>query len=229
MKISISLLTIIAPGVLAQTIALCDLYAYHSTNGYEILNNLWGKDTANSGSQCTYYNGSSGNGIAWSSTWTWKGAESNVESYVYAGRQFTRRLVSQINSLPTSVDWTYNTTFIGANVAYDIFTSTDRDHGNSNGDYELMIWLPIATVNIAGHTWDLDTGFNGAMRVFSFLAVNRPINSFSADVKDFFNYLIQRQGFPASNQYMLIYQIGTEAFAGGPAAFTVSGFMADVN
>ncbi|KAK8093182.1 Glycosyl hydrolase family 12 [Apiospora kogelbergensis] len=243
MKISISLLAIIAPGVLAQTIALCDLYAYHSANGYEILNNLWGKDTANSGSQCTYYNGPSGNGIAWSSAWTWKGAENNVKSYVYAGRQFTRRLVSQINSLPTSVDWTYNTTSIRANVAYDIFTSTDRDHVNSNGDYELMIWLnrydgvwpitssgqPIATVNIAGHTWDLYTGFNGAMRVFSFLAVNGPINSFSADVKDFFNYLIQQQGFPVSNQYMLIYQIGTEAFTGGPAAFTVSRFIADVN
>lgn len=62
---------------------------------------------------------------------------------------------------------------------------------------------PIATVNIASHTWDLYTGFNGAMRVFSFLAVNGPINSFSADVKDFFNYLIRQQGFPASNQYML--------------------------
>ncbi|KFA68174.1 hypothetical protein S40285_09780 [Stachybotrys chlorohalonatus IBT 40285] len=67
------------------------------------------------------------------------------------------------------------------------------------------------------------------MRVYSFLAANGPINSFSGDVKLFFNYLIQNQRFPANNQYMLIYNFGTEAFTGGPAYFNVPRFEARVN
>ena len=43
--------------------SLCDLYAYWSGSGYELLNNLWGKDTATSGSQCTYLDGTAGGGI----------------------------------------------------------------------------------------------------------------------------------------------------------------------
>lgn len=41
------------------------------------------------------------------------------------------------------------------------------------------------------------------MKVYSFLAVNGPLTSFTADVKLFFNYLASNQGFPASSQYML--------------------------
>ena len=50
--------------------SLCDLYAYWSGNGYELLNNLWGKDTATSGSQCTYLDSASNNNIQWRTTWT---------------------------------------------------------------------------------------------------------------------------------------------------------------
>lgn len=124
-----------------QLKSLCGQYDYWSGNGYEVLNNLWGKDAASSGSQCTYVNGASNNGIQWSSTWTWQGSPNNVKSYVYAGRQITRgRKISQINSMPTSISWRYNTENIRANVAYDIFTAADPNHANSGGDYELMIW-----------------------------------------------------------------------------------------
>lgn len=120
--------------------SLCTQYAYLKTNGYEILNNLWGIDTATGGSQCTYYNGAVGAAVAFSSDWTWRGSDNTVKSYIYANRVFDRDLVSRIRSLPTTVEWSYNTTGIRANVAYDIFTHTDVDHVNSNGDYELMIW-----------------------------------------------------------------------------------------
>lgn len=119
---------------------LCEQYGYHAAQGYELLNNLWGKDAATSGSQCTYYLGPSGSGISWSSTWTWQGAENNVKSYVYSGRQIQRKLVNSISSLPTTLKWSYDNTNIRANVAYDIFTHTDPEHANSSGDYELMIW-----------------------------------------------------------------------------------------
>lgn len=120
--------------------ALCSQYAYKAVNGYEILNNLWGISTATSGSQCTYYDGPAGAGIAFSSTWTWAGDQNTVKSYIYANRQFTRKKVSEIKSLPTTVQWSVNTTATRSNIAYDIFTSTDSNHTNSFGDYELMIW-----------------------------------------------------------------------------------------
>ncbi|KAK4041929.1 concanavalin A-like lectin/glucanase domain-containing protein [Parachaetomium inaequale] len=229
----------------AADAALCSQYAYQSVNGYDLLNNLWGISTATSGSQCTTYDGPAGSGIAFSSTWTWQGDQNTVKSYIYAGRQFQRKKVSDIRSLPTTVEWSYNRTDHRANVAYDIFTSTDPDHANSSGDFELMIWLhryggiwpitssstgsPIATVTVAGYSWDLYTGYNGAMRVYSFVAPNGPYNSFTADVKEFFNYLVKNESFPESQQYMLIYQFGTEAFVGGPIKFGVSKFQAEVN
>lgn len=223
-----------------QQKTLCAQYDYWSGYGYEMLNNLWGKDAASSGSQCTYLNGASNSGVQWSSTWTWQGAPDNVKSYVYVGRQVTRgRKISQINSMPTSISWRYNTENIRANVAYDVFTAADPNHANSSGDFELMIWLarlgnvyPIGqkstTVNIGGKNWDLWEGYNGSMKVFSFIAQGTTY-SWSGDAKQFFNWLQQNKGYPASQQNLIVYQVGTEAFTGGPATFTVSQFSASVN
>jgi xyloglucan-specific endo-beta-1,4-glucanase len=119
---------------------LCTQYAYYAEGGYEVLNNLWGIDTATGGSQCTYYNGRSGSGIAFSSDWTWQGDQNTVKSYIYSGRQITRTLLSEVERLPTTVEWSYNSTDMRANVAYDIFTHPDPEHVNYNGEYELMIW-----------------------------------------------------------------------------------------
>ncbi|KAB5540493.1 glycoside hydrolase family 12 protein [Coniochaeta sp. 2T2.1] len=223
-----------------QVQTLCDQYAYWSGSGYEILNNLWGKDAATSGSQCTYVDGQSGSGVSFHTTWTWNGGQNNVKSYIYAGRQVQKgRKVSSINSMQTSASWNYNTENIRANVAYDIFTAADPNHANSGGDYELMIWLarygdiyPIGQstgqVNVAGRSWDLWIGYNGAMRVYSFIAPS-PVKSFNADVKDFFKYLQTSQNFPASEQNLIVFQIGTETFTGGPATLSVSQFSASIN
>jgi xyloglucan-specific endo-beta-1,4-glucanase len=60
----------------------------------------------------------------------------------------------------------------------------------------------VGTVNVAGRTWELWVGYNGSMKVFSFIAPS-PLNSFSANVKDFFNYLQNSQGYPASSQHLI--------------------------
>ena len=79
--------------------------------------------------------------MSWGSDWQWEGGENDVKSYVHVGREFERPLVSDISSLPTTVTWSYDTTDIRANVAYDIFTDTDPEHNtHSSGEYELMIW-----------------------------------------------------------------------------------------
>lgn len=121
---------------------LCSQYAYWSGNGYDLNNNLWGQSAASSGSQCTYLDGSSSNGVSWSTSWNWQGGENNVKSYVYSGRQMqTGRLISSISGMPTSASWSYSTTNgVRANVAYDLFTASNPNHSTSSGDYELMIW-----------------------------------------------------------------------------------------
>ncbi|ORX96501.1 concanavalin A-like lectin/glucanase domain-containing protein [Clohesyomyces aquaticus] len=225
-----------------EQVSLCSQYAYYSANGYEVLNNLWGKDAATSGSQCTYYEGGSASGIQYSSTWTWRGGENSVKSYIYAGKIVPKGIkISNVKSMQTTFNWNYNNTNgVRANVAYDIFTAQDPNHVNSSGDYELMIWVgrigtiyPIGsqtvTVTIAGQSWDLWTGYNGSMRVFSFVrSGSNDVKNFSADAKLFYNYLVQNQGFPASNQNIIVFQTGTEAFTGGPAKFSVSQFSATI-
>jgi xyloglucan-specific endo-beta-1,4-glucanase len=63
-----------------------------------------------------------------------------VKSYVYSGRQINKKLVSQLNSLPTTANWGYSNQNIRCNVAYDLFTAADINHDKSSGDYELMVW-----------------------------------------------------------------------------------------
>jgi xyloglucan-specific endo-beta-1,4-glucanase len=148
MKVLSVILAGLAPVTLAQQQTLCDLYAYYSTNGYELLNNLWGKDAATSGSQCTYYDGFN-QGINWHSTWQWVGAENNVKSYVYSGRLITKKLVSQYSDLQTKAQWSYDTQSMRANVAYDLFTAADINHDRSSGDYELMVWYVLINALLA--------------------------------------------------------------------------------
>lgn len=66
---------------------------------------------------------------------------------------------------------------------------------------------PVAQVTLGGYSWDLYTGWNRAwnppMRVYSFLPRNGAVQSFNADLKIFFNYLVSSQSFPASEQYLL--------------------------
>jgi len=125
-----------------QAASLCSQYGYYAAYGFEFNNNLWGAGAASSGSQCTTVEGTSASGVKWSSTWTWTGGQDNVKSYVNSGKQFARGLkISDIESMPTTIQWSYNqTNNVRANVAYDIFTAQDPNHGKDSGDYELMIW-----------------------------------------------------------------------------------------
>lgn len=124
-----------------QAASLCDQYGYYAANGYEFNNNNWGKGAASSGSQCTTVQSTSGSGVSWSTSWTWQGGQDNVKSYANAGKQFAKGLkISNIKSLPTSIQWDYSNRDIRANVAYDVFTAADPNHATSSGDYELMIW-----------------------------------------------------------------------------------------
>lgn len=123
----------------AQISTFCAQYGSYTSGAYSVNNNLWGEG-AGSGSQCTKVNSVSGSGVSWSTTWTWSGGSSSVKSYANSGVAFTKKLVSQVNSIPTSVQWNYDNTNINADVSYDLFTAADINHVTYSGDYELMIW-----------------------------------------------------------------------------------------
>ncbi|KNG47549.1 glycoside hydrolase family 12 protein [Stemphylium lycopersici] len=237
MKVVSFILGALASLTAAQQATLCKDYEYFSSNGYELNNNIWGRSSATSGQQCTYVDSVSQTGAKWHSNWQWQGGKDNVKSYVYSGRQISKKPVTQYSNLETEAYWVYDTQNIRCNVAYDLFTAANVNHDTSSGDYELMVWLgrydvyPIGSsqgmVTVAGRTWELFYGLNGSMKVYSFVTPSGPIYNFKANMKDFFNYLQNNKGFPASSQNLITYQFGTEAFTGGPAKFTVNQWSAN--
>ncbi|KAF7588993.1 hypothetical protein BBP40_004924 [Aspergillus hancockii] len=219
----------LATAVAAQS--LCTQYGTHSSSGYTVNNNMWGKDSG-TGSQCTYVDKISRDGVSWHVKWHWSGGDYSVKSYPNSGVELQKKHVKDISSIPTSTKWRYDNTNINADVAYDLFTAADINHVTYSGDYELMIWLAkygnispigskIGTANVGGHTWDLWNGMNGNMNVYSFVA-SSPITSFSTDIKKFFSHLTEKYSYPAHSQYLINLQFGTEPFTGAESTFTVS-------
>jgi len=227
----------IAPMALAQT--LCEQYSHSTTGGYYANNNKWGA-ALGTGQQCTYVDEVSSSGIAWRADWTWSGNDDMVKSYPYAGRTLAdKKLVSAISSIPTQADWGYSGDSIRANVAYDMFTSSDPAHATSGGEYEIMVWLAnygdlwpvgssVGSVEVEGQTWTLWDGFNGAMHVYTFVA-DAARHSVDLDAIGFFDYLRDNKGFPVDSQHLTVLQLGTEPMTGGPATFQMNHFYADVN
>ncbi|KAK2763057.1 Endoglucanase-1 [Arachnomyces sp. PD_36] len=232
-----AIISSLAAAVAAQEI--CEQYGTATGGPYIVNNNLWGKDSATNGSQCTNVVSLSDSGAQWSTTWTWEGGDDDVKSYANSGlASFEKKLVNDVSTIETSVEWSYDNTDIRANVAYDLFTAADVNHETSSGDYELMLWLArygdvypigsqIGTANVAGADWELYNGMNGDMEVFSFVPAS-PVNSFNADIKEFFQYLVDSQGYPGDSQYLITYQFGTEPFTGGETTLTVSNFAGNV-
>ncbi|KAJ2970028.1 hypothetical protein NUW58_g9821 [Xylaria curta] len=194
---------------------LCGQYSYYSANGYYFNNNAWGQGSG-SGSQCTHVDKLLNPGVAWHTDWN-----------------------CQIGSIPTKAEWRYLGNNIRANIAYDLFTAADPNHDTSFGDYELMVWIgrkggvypigsSVGNVNVAGRTWELWVGYNGAMKVFSFVAPSE-IAVFESNLKPFFDHITNTQGFPASRQHLITYQFGSEPFTGSNARFDVWYFYGEVN
>ena len=52
----------------------------------------------------------------------------------------------------------------------------------------------LSGLQIGGHNWNLWKGPNANWEVLSFVSADGDITNFSADLKDFFDYLVQNQG-----------------------------------
>ena len=86
--------------------SVCDATSTVSDNGYTIMANTWGASSGVSGSQCARGEGTSGSGIAWTTTWNWNGG-TNVKSFANAnGNSLTPcKAVGEIASIPSSWAW----------------------------------------------------------------------------------------------------------------------------
>jgi xyloglucan-specific endo-beta-1,4-glucanase len=129
--------------VCRQAASLCSEYDCYAASGYEINNDLWGQGAATSGSQCIDVDSTSSPASKGTRLGCGKAVKTmSRATYVNAGKQFAKcLLINRINSMPTSIQWIYNTlNNTRANVAYNVFITQDPNHVTSSGDYELIFW-----------------------------------------------------------------------------------------
>ncbi|KAH7145401.1 glycoside hydrolase family 12 protein [Dactylonectria estremocensis] len=215
----------------------CDNWGSLETGGFTIYHNNWGADQATSGSQCTTFDSITDSSVTWSTSWSWAGGSSSVKSYANVALEDVNLQLSAISSIPSTWTWTYTGTDIVANVAYDLWLASSAGGDN---EYEIMIWLaalggagPISstgsavdTATIAGSSWDVYSGNNGEVDVFSFVATT-DINSFDGDLNEFFTYLTTNQGISTS-MYATSLQAGTEPFTGSDAVLDITEYTISV-
>ncbi|KAF9240036.1 glycoside hydrolase family 12 protein [Melanogaster broomeanus] len=226
---------------------VCGLHDIVTADLYSLLTNVWGKAGTSSGSQCSTLDSVNGNTVTWRTNWTWSpGNGVNSFSNIQLNAGINRQL-SAISSMPVQTTWDWSQASDGtvvANVAYDLMISD-----TPGGAYlvETMIWLanfnagPVSSVysssgqpvpiesdlSIAGDTWNLYSGSNGANQVYSFLLTSGIITSFSADVYPFLSHLVETHGLDSS-QYLTAAQAGTEVTS-GTATLTTSAYSLTVN
>ncbi|KAI0741379.1 endocellulase [Daedaleopsis nitida] len=227
-------LVAIAASAGAQTIT--GQYDCLSAGSYTLCQNLWG-ESAGVGAQNTTLISTSGNTVSWRTQWTWQNGPNNVKSYANVNHNTAKGVqLSAVTSAPTVWQWSEaESSGIRADISYDIWTGV-QPSGNpasSASSYEIMIWLagkggvqPVGSrivtgVSLAGHTWTLWRGPNANWQVLSFVSANGDIKDFNADLKVFFDYLVQHQGISAS-QYIQAIQAGTEPFTGSANLLTSS-------
>ncbi|KAG8810284.1 hypothetical protein FRC17_002993, partial [Serendipita sp. 399] len=218
----------------------CDTWGSSTQGSFTVYQNLWGA-SAGTGSQCISLDSVSGSTFAWTTTWSWSGGPYNVKSYDNIAYNIATGVkVSTISSIPTTWVWSQTGSNPINNVAYDLMT-TASGNVNDAHTYEIMIWLgafggagpisssgsPVATPTIAGSSWRLFDGYNGSMRVFSFVASSN-IQSFTGDLKAFLTYLASNNGFD-TNQYLTVLQAGTEPFTGSNVVLTTSRYTVALN
>ncbi|KUJ17766.1 concanavalin A-like lectin/glucanase [Mollisia scopiformis] len=210
---------------------ICGQYDSLVTRTYTVYQDLWGEDNASSGSQCTTIDSETDGTVVWSTSWTWAGGSSDVKSYANVALTTTGVELSAISSIPGVWKWSYTGTSLVADVSWDMFTSSTATGSN---EFEIMVWLAalggagpisstgsaIATMTINDVSFELYSGPNGDTTVYSFVAVDEATD-FSGDLLDFFNYLVDNEGFSTS-QFITTLEAGTEPFTGICVSFCPS-------
>ncbi|KAI0775593.1 concanavalin A-like lectin/glucanase domain-containing protein [Trametes elegans] len=210
---------------------------------YTLCQNLWGADTG-VGSQTTSLISTNGNSVSFSTKYQWANSPNNVKSYPNVYHNTAKGMQLQdITSAPSKWQWYYQSASddLRADVSYDIWTGVPKsgDPASAASSYEIMIWLSnrgsvggignvvADNLELGGHKWTLKHGPNANWDVFSFITAEGDITDFDADLNDFFQYLVNKQGV-AKTQYLQAVQVGTEPFTGN-AELVISNFSVDVS
>jgi hypothetical protein len=200
---------------------------------YWINNNLWGASGA-TGTQSIWSTCSSGNTIGWGTDWTWSGAAGQVKSYASAVLGWHWGTKVSGTGLPVQLSanknitcgWTYRVQ-PGQNidVSYDLFAhSLANPATNDDPTDEIMIWLyrsggaapiggTLATVSIAGTSWELHQGMNNKWNVYSYVRATNADTGATLNLGDFLHDLTANRNM-ASAKYLSSIQAGTEVFLG---------------
>ncbi|KAJ6627868.1 concanavalin A-like lectin/glucanase [Mycena sp. CBHHK59/15] len=219
-----------------DTSSHCGLFDSVVAGSYSLLLNQWGASGASSGSDCASLTSLSGTTLAWKTTWTWTGGN-GVKSFTNINvNSGINKQLSAISSIPSTWKWSQSTSAVVADVAYDLFTSTSAGGSAVN---EIMIWLAnfnagpisatfsssgqavpiVSNLSLAGQTWNLFFGSNGANNVYSFLPTSGTITSFSGDINLFLKFLTTNRGVSTA-QFLTTAQGGTEATSGSATLTT---------
>ncbi|KZV69601.1 glycoside hydrolase family 12 protein [Peniophora sp. CONT] len=244
--LALPLAALAAPAELATraSATYCGQYDSVSAGTYTLFLDQWGIGTGITGSDCATINSQASNVLSWNSKWSWTGG-TGIKSYTNVQQNSgVKRQLSAIGTMSSFWKWTYSITSSSvANVAYDIFTASTS---GGKAEYEIMVWLtnhnagpisynynaagnPVAiksSITVAGYTWNLYKGSNGSNVVYSFLPTSGTLNTFNGDLKAFFTYLINNEGF-SSAQYLNTFQAGTEATSGS-GTFTTTYYTVSI-
>ncbi|WP_424531360.1 GH12 family glycosyl hydrolase domain-containing protein [Sphaerisporangium viridialbum] len=224
------LMTVVVTGPARADTVICEKYGATTIAGgkYAVINNNWGDDTQ----QCINVTSTGFTVTQASHNKPQNGAPGSYPA-VYAGCHYAnctagsglplRVSDSRFAGIQTSVSMTYPSTAGVYDASYDIwFDPTARTDGQNTGA-ELMVWLnhtgsvqpvgsKVATVNLAGGTWDVWFG-NSGWNVISYVRTS-PASSISFPVSAFYNDMLSR-GYAQSSWYITSVQAGFEPWVGG--------------
>jgi hypothetical protein len=224
----------------ASAASMCEQYGSVKAGSYVIQNNRWGTDaeqcieTTSNGFKITRQDGVGNT----------SGAPVSYPS-IFLGCHYGNcsngsplpAQVGKISSAPSSISLTYPSSGT-YDAAYDIWLNADTDVSGVQ-DTEIMIWLnrqgqiqpigsPTGTANIAGRSWQVWTGSNGANNVVSYLATSLPVTSLSFDVMDFVKDTFSRGSqYGNTSWYLTSIQAGFEPWIGG-VGLAVNSFSSTV-
>ncbi|KAI0369402.1 endocellulase [Pilatotrama ljubarskyi] len=230
-----TLFAVVAIAASASAQLITGQYDCLPAGAYTLCQNLWGKSSG-VGAQNSTLLSASGNNVSWRTIWQWANNPNNVKSYANVEHNTAKGVqLSKLKSAPTAWQWQYESQSnpIRADVSYDIWTGTTPtgNPASSASSFEIMIWLsgkggiqPVGSqiqsgINLAGHNWNLWRGPNANWQVLSFVSQDGDITNFNADLKEFFDYIVQNQGV-SSSQFVQAIQTGTEPFTGSASLLT---------
>jgi chitodextrinase len=224
------LMTMVVTGPAGADTLICEKWGATTIAGgkYAVQNNNWGDDTQ----QCINVTSTGFTVTQASHNKPQNGAPGSYPS-VFAGCHYAncttgsglplRVTDPSFATIQTSVSMTYPSTAGVYDASYDVwFDPTARTDGQNTGA-ELMVWLNhtgtvqpvgsrVATVNLAGGTWDVWFGTSG-WNVVSYVRTS-PTSSISFPITAFYNDMLSR-GYAQSSWYITSVQAGFEPWVGG--------------